>query len=536
MASSNKATPQQTQPYKGKRAAIYIRVSTDKQEEGYSFEFQEEKSLAWIEEQGCTFDRKHIWQDTHTGMDVFERPGLTAMRYAAKRGEFDVLVMYQLDRFSRVAWQQEMVREELRLHGVTAVSLKKDEHADDDSPIGASIRAFYSSKAEEERNDILQRTRDGQDRKLKRGFVGGGRAAYGYRWNADGRERTHYLIDPEEAPVVRRIFTMYVRLGYSLRSIAKILTDEGIPTPFGRRKEWNISAIRKILSNVHYTGKAVFRKTHVVREHRRKRQVQTPESEQVILREGLIPPLIDLETFEKAQQQLARNREQAPRNNKYPQDTLLRCGLVICGHCGNTMCVQRTHGLSYYRCWQNDTLYRKCEAKTRIPAKLLDAAVWERAVQIIRDPAQVTERANKRRQKDPTKENRETIKKQLADIAREIENCTRTHNESENETVRKIMRGELERLAKAQDGLLQSQHDMQNRQEEWVKEEKRLEDFVRQCGEMRDRLDDPHYIPSYTFKRDACEYFGLKAVVRGPGHKPPYQIDGDPPSTASTCV
>lgn len=529
---------QENDRYHGKRAAIYIRVSTDKQEEGYSFEFQKEKSLAWIEAYGCLFDEKHLWQDTHTGMDIFERLGLTAMRHAAKRHEFDILVMYKLDRFSRVAWQQEMVREELKLYGITTVTLKKDEHADDDSPIGAMIRTLYSFKAEEERNDLLQRTKDGQESKLKKGYLlGGGRRCYGYRWNGDGKERTHYIIEPEEAAVVHRIFRMYVHEGHSLRNISRILTEEGIPTPFRKRNLWNVTTLKKILTNVYYTGKAVYRKTYVVKEPgQKKRQVQTPEHEQVALPEGLIPRIIDDEAFEKAQQQLVRNKEQAARNNKHPQDTLLRCGLVICGYCGTKMRVLQSHShYLYYRCWRREKFYGEC-ATSEIAAKRLDAAVWEHALEIIRDPAQVTKKVKPKRQADPTHQNRKTIKKQLEDIAREIENCTKTHNESENETVRKIMAGELERLAKAQEGLLQLQRRVRTQQEEWEQEQQKLDQFEQRCAEMRAKLDDPTFIPTYAFKRDACEYFGLKAHVWRAEHEPHFQIDSDPPDIVSTSA
>ena len=186
-------------------------------------------------------------------------------------------------------------------------------------------------------------------------------------------------------------------------------------------------------------------------------------------------------------------------------------------------------------CGQKDTLGGECETG-EIPAKRLDAAVWERAVKIIRNPALVTEKVEQRRQADPAQERRTKIKSQLAKIALEIENCTKTHNESKNDTVRGIMSRELERLTKAQEELRQMQHAAQDQQAEWVKEQEGLDSFVRQCAKMREQLDDPTFTPTYRFMREACEHFGLKARVWRAGHKPPYQIEGDPPSIASTCV
>ena len=75
MASPNNAPYQPTGKYK--------RLSDEGQEEGYSLEFQEEKISEAIALEGCTFDEKHSWKDTHTCMEIFERSGLNAPRAAA---------------------------------------------------------------------------------------------------------------------------------------------------------------------------------------------------------------------------------------------------------------------------------------------------------------------------------------------------------------------------------------------------------------------------------------------------------------------
>jgi site-specific DNA recombinase len=527
MAMNNSAY-QPTGKYVGKRAAKYKRLSDEGQEEGYSLEFQEEKISEAIALEGCLFDEKHSWQDTHTGMEIFERPGLNALRAAAKRGEFDVLFLYKLDRFSRVDWQQEMVREELRRYGVTIVTLKKDEHADDDSPLGRVIRASYGFKAEEERNDILQRTRDGRETKISKGYlIGAGKPLYGYKWNADGKERTHYIINPPEAEVVRRIFAM-AKAGMSLRRIASTLTNENIPTPSGKDKTWTMTTIKHILSHPFYIGKAVvYRTRHLKEPGRSARMVRRPEHEHITI-EGVVPTLIDMETFEAVQKQLAQNKQLAARNNKSPQDTLLRCGLVVCGYCEHNMVVYRSDGFIRYGCDTHRKYPSRCK-ENAISARILDAAAWEHAVEIIRNPALVTEEVNKQRQSDPTKENRKSIKHQLKQTALEIENCTKTHNESRNEKVRGIMMRELERLAKAQEDSLKLQQTMYDQQEAWAREQKKLDDFVEWCNKERAQLDDPTHQVSYEEKRNACERLGMKALVWRTEHTPRFVIESNPP-------
>ncbi len=538
MSEFNKPTDcyQPTGKYAGKRAAKYRRLSDEKQEEGWSLEFQNEKIQEAIELEGCIFDdKKHSWKDTHTGMEILERPGLNALRVAAKHGEFDILFLYKLDRFSRVGWQQEMIREELRRYGVTIVTLKKDEHADDNSPLGALIRGFYAFKAEEERNDIILRTQDGVRKKAMSGHLpGGGRPLYGYKWNADGKARTHYVVDEEKAQVVRRIFAM-VKAGLSLRSIATTLTNENVPTPRGLSNQWNISSITDILANSFYTGKAAYYKMRCVKEAGRIRALPRPEQEQVVIPEGVVPALVNEETFEAVQRILTRNKEQAARNNKNPHEALLRCGLVICGHCGDKMVVQRNHGRYLYCCHRKITRRGDCPTAS-ISTKKLDTEVWKRAQEIILNPTQVTEEVNKRRQADPTKDNHKSLKNQLAKVTHEIENCTKTLLEAKNETVRSIMSKELERLVKDQGQLEHALRNVHSQQKEWAKEQKKLDDFVQECAKMRGQLDDLNYEPTYEFKRNACEYFGLKAHVWRADHKPHSSIECNPPKIVPDSV
>jgi site-specific DNA recombinase len=523
--------------YLGKRAAMYRRLSGESQEDGWSLQFQEEKISEAIALEGCTLEQKHNYKEIHTGMEIFERPKLTALRAAAKQGEFDVLFLYKLDRFSRVGWQQEMMREELRRHGVTIVTLKKDEHADDDSPLGALIRSFYGFKAEEERNDIVQRTSDGRATKLSNGhLVGGGAKLYGYRWNANGKARTHYVIYKPEARIVRYIFWLYKR-GLTLRQIAIILTEREIPTPQGKRDTWSISTVKQILNNSSYIGKAAFNKLCTVKEPGgKKRTMLRPEEEWIVLPEGVVPRLVDLAIFEQVQQRLIHNQQCAARKNKNPEGALLRCGLVRCGYCGHTMHVKSNNSkCPVYQCNRRSALRGQCESPT-ISIKKLDAAVWERAVEIIRNPVLVTEQIEKQRRADPTKENRKTIKKRLAEIPQEIENSRKSAREARNEKARAMFLKDVDDLIDEQEGLEKMLKDERLQQEAWKKEQKKLDEFVQWCHAQQELLDDPNQEFTYEEKRNACERLGLKALVWRHDHKPQYQIESLPPQIVFNMI
>ncbi len=82
-----------------KRAVIYVRVSTDKQGDNYSLGTQEEACRSYAAEQGYIV--LSVFRETHTATELYERPELSRLREAMGRGEFDVLLCYDPDRFSR---------------------------------------------------------------------------------------------------------------------------------------------------------------------------------------------------------------------------------------------------------------------------------------------------------------------------------------------------------------------------------------------------------------------------------------------------
>ncbi len=103
--------------------------------------------------------------------------------------------------------------------------------------------------------------------------------------------------------------------------MANTLTEWGVPTRQGF-EVWGVTTLRKILTDKKYTGRAS--------------AVIDGEEQELT---GLIPRIIDDETFDRVQQQLALNAEMSPRNNKHCKDTLMR-GLVYCGICKRKMHVK----------------------------------------------------------------------------------------------------------------------------------------------------------------------------------------------------
>jgi site-specific DNA recombinase len=135
--------------------------------------------------------------------------------------------------------------------------------------------------------------------------------------------------------MVLQLFEAYLEPRSTLYSLAKKLSDLGIPTPTGKPR-WNVSSIRWILTNTVYVGRAVANCRYTVPAKHRKSALLPagpgishtlrPEAEWIVIP---VPAIVSQDVFDRVQAKLSTNQKTAPRNNKTYQ-YLLR-GLVSCG-------------------------------------------------------------------------------------------------------------------------------------------------------------------------------------------------------------
>ncbi len=127
------------------------------------------------------------------------------------------------------------------------------------SATGTFLRSAKSFAAELERERIAERTDRGKRARVDSGLpLVGKKAPYGYVWSDPAKKKggkRRLALDPDTAPVVRRIFDLALA-GNSLRSIAAALAADAIPSPDGK-PTWSITTIRRILLNPVATGTAV---------------------------------------------------------------------------------------------------------------------------------------------------------------------------------------------------------------------------------------------------------------------------------------
>ena len=366
---------------------LYLRVSTDDQEDNTSLEQQEIDCRAYCEENG--FVVTGVFQDVFTGSVWRERKGFMKMRERYLLGEVSGVVVRTYSRFTRMIADyfiltQEMQENNIRLHCV------KEQY--DDTPMGRMLQAIQMGFNEQERLTIRQRTIDGKTARVtnKKQYLAGKKPPYGYRFNNE-KTKDKLVIYEEEAQVARNVLRMRAEK-QTIYAITKYLADNHIPSPSGGN--WNERAVSMIIERAKdmYRGIAYAYKYQFSKEYRNGKLVTVkrvrPENERLLLPEGTIPRIIDDETARLALTAATINTQESARNNPNSEDTLLRSGYIKCGLCGNGMTMRRHRKGKIvslcYRCSGVARAARVCEY-IEISAPKIDAIVWGYVCKVLKN-------------------------------------------------------------------------------------------------------------------------------------------------------
>jgi len=380
-----------TQPNRRKKkmnVAVYVRVSTLRQQQAQTIEQQLERLQAHIAAQGWSLADEHIFRDDGYSGAQLNRPGLDSLRDRAAMAEFELVLLTSPDRLARKYVHQALILEELERHGCRVEFLDRPMSDDPHDQLVLQIRGAV---AEYERTLIADRMRRGRLMKLRAGqLLPWTKAPYGYILDAERpRDPTRVRVNEVEAAIVRQIFAWYTDLEekMSLYATAKRLSsDDGVPTPSGGQR-WNVASIREILKNPAYTGTAYAQRTQTVPARQRKSALLSvgpgvshrprPQEEWIPIP---VPAIISQEQFDQAQARLAFNQQIARRNNT--QHHYLLRGLVSCGQC-RLRCIGRScsPGYSYYVCCGKTDALRISQGERCLsryaPADALDESVWQ---------------------------------------------------------------------------------------------------------------------------------------------------------------
>ena len=212
-----------------KPAAIYARVSSDRQKENQTIASQTAALTEYAESHGYLVPAAWVFEDDGYSGASLIRPGLEALRDLAAQGQIEAALVYSPDRLSRKYAYQVLLGEEFARCGVSLIFLKSPSG---ETPEDQLLVQFQGMIAEYERAQIAERTRRGKRHKAQQGLVNVlSGAPYGYRYiKKSDHADAYYEVHEAEAEIVRTMFDAYTRQGLGLSAIARLLNERQIPT------------------------------------------------------------------------------------------------------------------------------------------------------------------------------------------------------------------------------------------------------------------------------------------------------------------
>jgi len=353
------------------RCAIYTRKS---HEEGLDQEFnsldaQRQSCEAYIESQ-----RHEGWKCLPRRYDdggfsggTLERPALAELIDDIHAGQVDCVVVYKVDRLSRSLLDFARLVALFDERNVSFVSVTQQFNTT--TSMGRLTLNILLSFAQFEREIIGERIRDKKLATARQGKYIGGQPKLGL----DIVDR-RYVVNAEEAKLVRRIFEMFLK-HQSCRKVAEALNAEGIVTKTYTTKtgktfggtSWKGRTIYDLLTDQKYIGKIVHKGVAYDAEH---------------------PATVDVALFEKVQEVLRANKTYTHKHQATRFALLRR--MLRCGHCGSLVqpAWTRNHGREYryYTCSKRiKTGYGKCPLPT-LPAGEIETMVVDQLRSLLRHP------------------------------------------------------------------------------------------------------------------------------------------------------
>ena len=342
---------------KRKITALYERLSRDDDQQGESNSIANQKKLleSYAAQHGFP-NPVHFTDDGISGTR-FDRPGFMALMKEVEAGNVEYLCLKDMSRMGRDYLKVGQIMEILRQKGVRLIAVNDgvdSARGDDDfTPFRNIMNEFYC-------RDTSRKIRSTFQAKGKSGKHLTGTVIYGYLWN---ETRDKWLVDPEAAEVVKRIYQMTID-GLGPYQIAKKLSEEQVLIPSaylaqhgeGVNKNktfkdiygWSSSTVVEILKKREYLGHTVNFKT---RKHYKDKKSHYVSEDEWTVFENTHEAIIDQQTFDLVQKIRSNVR-------RYPNgwgETAPLTGLLYCADCDGKMYVHRTNNgkrISQYTCSQ----------------------------------------------------------------------------------------------------------------------------------------------------------------------------------------
>ena len=364
-------------------AALYCRLSRDDNMDTESNSIQNQKKLLQkvAREKGYT-DTLFFVDDGITGTTM-KRPGFQKMLTAIEAGYISAVFVKDLSRLGRNYIEVGKLTEEffpqydVRLVAISD-GVDSDEGDNEFTPFRNIMNEWYAKDISKKRK-IVNKMKGNAGIPLSQ-------PPYGYIKNPD--DPRFWVIDPEAADVVRRIYDMALE-GYGLAEIANALGEDGTvnPTYYWRSKginrsgskstleptKWGHTTVKKILTLQEYCGDVINFKSYS-KSYKMKRRIENPEENRAIFL-NVHEPIIDRVTWEKVQALQKGTRRKKPTVTQEPS---VFSGRLKCPECGGNLNFhfnQKNHDIKFFSCQNHNSGLRKCSATHYIRLDFLEQVV-----------------------------------------------------------------------------------------------------------------------------------------------------------------
>ena len=334
---------------------IYIRLSQEDKDKKYESDSesvinQKELLRSYVKNNNFNLCGEYV-DDGYSGTN-FDRPGFQKMLEDIKQKKINCVVVKDLSRFGRdhvmTGYYIETFFPENNIRFISILESYdsfKNQASNDSSTFIIACNDYYSKQNSIKIRNVLN------DKRKNGKFIGSG-PSYGYI--RDPLDKGHLIPNPETAPIVKKIFKWRAE-GIGPTEIATRLNNMNVPTPAGYKKtnyssrlidrdSWNISTVKKILSNRIYTGDMV-QHTQTKVNYKSKKKITLDESLWVIV-ENTHEPLVDKETF-KYVNSLGKRKTRNYGLKTERQKRILE-GKIFCKECGNRLSVYYRKKLDYW--------------------------------------------------------------------------------------------------------------------------------------------------------------------------------------------
>ena len=364
--------------------ALYCRLSRDDGAEGESNSIANQKKLLakYAKEHGFTNTKFYV-DDGYTGTN-FNRPGFQQMLEDMEMGYISTVIVKDSSRFGRnyleVGQYTDYYFPEHNIRFIAINDCIDSENGEDD------FSAFRNVMNEMYAKDISRKVRSSH---RLRGNAGEPLAPPPYGYVKDPENKKKWIIDPDAAEVVQRVFRLCIE-GNGNETIARILQDDKVLVPQaywqskgmsrGGKKtqpnpyKWCKTTIAKMLEQQEYCGDIINFKSYS-KSFRNKTRVENPKENWAIFKD-VHEPIIDRETWERVQELTKNSKRRKPKNENVKKSIFTN--LLYCGDCGHKLWFninKQNPSIRFYSCSNYKGLRGTCESTHYVREDSLEQVV-----------------------------------------------------------------------------------------------------------------------------------------------------------------